>query len=276
MTAAWRADVTGELLGMSPDGDKYFSDGSRSAMSLTSDFAASRLGLAAAGATKRERVMEKRPRDSAQTRERILRAARKEFATLGFSGARVDAIAERAECDKRLLYRYFKDKAGLFDAAMVATLSCGGDAVGDLSGDLGESFERQYPEVGEDAEWLRTILWESLEGEAPVAGDERKARFREAKEAFRALQESGEVGSDVDPAMGALVMAALLVFPWVMPQFVRIACGRSPRDPSFRSRYVATVRRILAAGVGPRPRASAPVEAEGRGASRARSPKTRR
>jgi len=205
--------------------------------------------------------MEKRPRDSAQTRARILRAARKEFATLGFSGARVDEIARVAECDKRLLYRYFKDKAGLFDAAMLATLSAKREVVGALSGDLAESFERQYPEVGEDPEWLRTILWEALEGKELVAGDERKARFREAKEAFRALQEEGAVGEDLDPAYGALVMAALLVFPWVMPQFVRIACGRSPRDASFRSKYVATVRRMFAAGVRPLgcPRAQTPA-----------------
>ena len=195
--------------------------------------------------------MEKRPRDSAQTRARILGAARQEFASLGFSGARVDEIARVADCDKRLLYRYFKDKAGLFRAAMVATLSCTREMVGELEGDLGESFARQYPEVGADPEWLRTILWEALEENELVAGDERKARFRDAKAAFRALQEQGTVGDDLDPAYGALVMAALLVFPWVMPQFVRIACGRSPRDPSFRSSYVATVRRIFAGGVRP-------------------------
>ena len=53
-------------------------------------------------------------RDPARTQERILAAALNEFATHGFAGARVDAIARRARINKRMLYHYFGDKAGLF------------------------------------------------------------------------------------------------------------------------------------------------------------------
>ena len=50
---------------------------------------------------------------AAATRQRILEAARQEFAAKGYDGARVDAIAQRAEVNKALLYYYFKSKEGL-------------------------------------------------------------------------------------------------------------------------------------------------------------------
>ncbi len=42
-------------------------------------------------------------RNPERTRERILSAALKEFATQGFAGARVDMIARRAAINKRML-----------------------------------------------------------------------------------------------------------------------------------------------------------------------------
>src|SRR2546429_8106094 len=53
-------------------------------------------------------------RDPERTRERILAAALGEFSTKGFAGARVAVIARRARINKRMLYHYFGDKAGLF------------------------------------------------------------------------------------------------------------------------------------------------------------------
>lgn len=57
-------------------------------------------------------------RDADATRARILAAAKKEFATLGFGGARVDAIAERARANKRMIYHYFGGKEELFRAVL--------------------------------------------------------------------------------------------------------------------------------------------------------------
>jgi AcrR family transcriptional regulator len=57
-------------------------------------------------------------RDAHATRGRILAAATEEFARFGLGGARVDRIAERAGANKRMLYYYFKDKEGLFLAAL--------------------------------------------------------------------------------------------------------------------------------------------------------------
>jgi TetR/AcrR family transcriptional regulator len=55
---------------------------------------------------------------SDRTRRKILRAAVHEFSTHGLSGARTDAIAKSASVNKALLYYYFKDKQGLYAAAV--------------------------------------------------------------------------------------------------------------------------------------------------------------
>jgi AcrR family transcriptional regulator len=59
-----------------------------------------------------------RPRDAGRTKATILKAARDEFTEQGFNGARVDAIAERAGANKRLLYHYFGNKEALYLAVL--------------------------------------------------------------------------------------------------------------------------------------------------------------
>ena len=60
-------------------------------------------------------------RDPERTRAAILDAAIREFATEGFGGARVDAIAARAKINKRMLYHYFGNKEDLYLAVLEET-----------------------------------------------------------------------------------------------------------------------------------------------------------
>jgi len=61
-----------------------------------------------------------RKRDSERTRSALMKAALKEFALHGFSGARIDRIAEAAKCNMRMLYHYFGNKEGLYVAVLEA------------------------------------------------------------------------------------------------------------------------------------------------------------
>lgn len=70
------------------------------------------------GAEKRPKKVSRNPQ---RTQETILDAATEEFAAHGFGGARVDAIAARAQTNKRMLYHYFGDKEGLYLAVLEAT-----------------------------------------------------------------------------------------------------------------------------------------------------------
>jgi AcrR family transcriptional regulator len=68
-----------------------------------------------------ENVVELRTRDADRTQQAILRAAMAEFADKGLGGARIDAIAERAGINKRLIYYYFEGKDRLFLAVLEQT-----------------------------------------------------------------------------------------------------------------------------------------------------------
>ena len=62
----------------------------------------------------------KRPqqRNPQATRQKLLTAARREFANSGLAGARVDEIAARAGVNKQLVYHYFGDKHALYLAVL--------------------------------------------------------------------------------------------------------------------------------------------------------------
>ena len=64
----------------------------------------------------------KRPqqRNPQATRQKLLTAARREFANSGLAGARVDEIAARAGVNKQLVYHYFGDKDALYLAVLEA------------------------------------------------------------------------------------------------------------------------------------------------------------
>jgi AcrR family transcriptional regulator len=61
-----------------------------------------------------------RTRDRDRTRAEILAVATREFSEHGYSGARVDEIAERMRTTKRMIYYYFESKQGLYAAVLQA------------------------------------------------------------------------------------------------------------------------------------------------------------
>ncbi len=52
--------------------------------------------------------------DAQATKRNIIEIATREFAQNGLSGARVDEIAAKTACSKRMIYYYFGDKEGLY------------------------------------------------------------------------------------------------------------------------------------------------------------------
>ena len=57
-------------------------------------------------------------RDAERTRAELLAVATEVFAESGYSGARVDDIAERTRTTKRMIYYYFGGKEGLYMAVL--------------------------------------------------------------------------------------------------------------------------------------------------------------
>ena len=59
-----------------------------------------------------------RLRDAVRTRAELLEVATQVFSEQGYSGARVDVIAERTRTTKRMIYYYFGSKQGLYLAVL--------------------------------------------------------------------------------------------------------------------------------------------------------------
>ena len=68
--------------------------------------------------TDTRRTDARRKYDPEQTKRNILDVATQEFSAMGLTGARVDAIAERTNTTKRMLYYYFGSKEGLYEAVL--------------------------------------------------------------------------------------------------------------------------------------------------------------
>lgn len=62
-----------------------------------------------------------RRRDADRTKANIVAVATKEFSDKGYAGARVDQIAAKTHTTKRMLYYYYGDKEGLYQAVLEAS-----------------------------------------------------------------------------------------------------------------------------------------------------------
>jgi AcrR family transcriptional regulator len=64
-----------------------------------------------------------RTNDPEGTRRNIIEVATEEFAQRGLSGARIDEIAAKTKCSKRMIYYYFESKEGLYLRVLEAAYS---------------------------------------------------------------------------------------------------------------------------------------------------------
>jgi TetR/AcrR family transcriptional regulator len=179
------------------------------------------------------------------SRDRILQAAIREFSEHGLAGARTNTIAAAARVNKALLYYYFRDKEGLYAAALEEVASkVAGEAMSvlDLKCSPGERV-------------LRTVLQHfdrilSNNGFQALMQQEM-IRFRTgqsnalriiAQKAFaptwnRMLQiveegiRSGEL-CDVDPLQLLYGAIGANVFYFLSAPMVHLVIGRDPLEPA--------------------------------------------
>lgn len=103
--------------------------------------------------TKSEKVKNaKQERNAEATQAVILAAAEEEFAQHGFTAARTEAIAAKTGVAKSMIYYYFKDKEGLYQAVLERShsdlfandsgVTVGGFVTGSRVGKIFESIAR--------------------------------------------------------------------------------------------------------------------------------------
>src|ERR1700679_3638000 len=172
-------------------------------------------------------------RNPGRTRERILSAALKEFAAKGFAGARVDAIARRADINKRMLYHYFGNKEKLFRAVLRHKIAERRAWAENLSGDPTERLPFWFKTACNDADWTRLLEWEALQsdGQKVIDENDRCALTADWVKRLRQRQARKELSSEFDARHLGLAMQSLTMYPMAFPQLTRFIMGRTIDDP---------------------------------------------
>jgi AcrR family transcriptional regulator len=194
------------------------------------------------------------PRDATASRERIVEAASTEFTRRGFAGARVEEIANRAQCNKALVYHYFEDKASLFKHVLqckMAHLSALAVHEGDASA-FAELAGEVFDFYSENPELTRLAMWEALDFGAhnPVPNEEeRRARFAERVADVERAQQAGIVDPALDARHLLITLMGIVTHWFAFPQNARLICSEDPFTPEAlklrRAHVVEVARRII-------------------------------
>lgn len=190
--------------------------------------------------------------DAPPTKERLLAAAKEEFAAHGIAGARVDRIAELAGVNKERIYGYFGNKQKLFDAVVGRALDELAEAVPLRSGDdPAEYVGRVYDFHRDNPVLVRLFFWEGLHYRDGVLPNEERRRSR-YEEKIAVLAES--FGTEASPEVAACLLSliGLAAWPNAVPQLTRLIIGTGAETAGLdlRSHVVAFARQALS-GTGP-------------------------
>ncbi len=204
-----------------------------------------------------------RKRDSERTRLAILKAATREFAIHGFSGARTERIVTQARSNIRLLYHHFGNKKGLYSTVLDA-------AYDDLrSREAALVFDLDHPV--ECVEQLMRFTFGYFEANPLFEGLLRnenlmQGRFvRESKsvpegglrlvKTLEAIIASGEAKGlfrqGVDPAQLYITIAALSRFHLANAYSLSASMGVDMTAPAWRAERLEHCVQLLRAYVRP-------------------------
>lgn len=218
-----------------------------------------------------EQRRQTRERDADVARETILRAALDIFATRGFSGARVDDIAEAAGYNKALIFHYFSDKLGLYQTLVTRMKS---DMTGRMAANLAQ-FEPDG-ELARDAtrmselftscarmifdyyvahpDMCRMMQWEVAEGWhtfslCKVSGGD-PLWPRRIKQVIRDAQDAGTLRADIAPELPLMLcMSIPLAYLGSLHRFELIFGEDTFGSPEGLARAREQIAAVLVQGI---------------------------
>lgn len=201
----------------------------------------------------------RRRRNGTQSRDRILRAAREEFAQHGYAGATVERIVRKARSNPRMIYHYFGSKSELY----VAVLE---DALGNLRAqELALDVEHLDPLEG--LVQLFDFMNDHFENNQSLVSlltneNLQKARFMRKSTAIREMsspvlsmiarfiergRNEGTLADDFDPLRVYVMMVALSQFHLSNVHTLSVIFDRNLSDPAWRKARRDDAHRMLLA-----------------------------
>jgi AcrR family transcriptional regulator len=186
-------------------------------------------------------------RDLNRSREKLMAAALKEFATKGFTGARTGVIARRSGVNERMIFYCFGSKEGLYRAVLAANLADRAKLMESTPEDnFTSALVKGFAASCADGDVVRMWQWEALHGARRklMAEEERRLFFQAQVDRLRRAKLHGALPPEADEQTLLLVSMALRVFPLLLPQAIQLVTGMDPLDPEFRSQWVACLEWI--------------------------------
>jgi len=190
-----------------------------------------------------------RLRDAERTRAEILDVATAEFAERGYSGARVDEIADRTRTTKRMIYYYFGGKEQLYIAVLERAYSQLRDAEQTLDVDhleplraIRELAELTFDHHERHPEFLRLVAIENIHraehiNRSSVLTSINTRAVDLIARILRRGREQGAMRRDVDPLDVHMLISAFCVFRTVNRHTVQAIFGRDLGERSRRPHY---------------------------------------
>jgi AcrR family transcriptional regulator len=188
-------------------------------------------------------------------RKSIVDAAADEFARAGYEGARIEKIAQAAGCNRSLVYFYFRDKAGLFQATLDDVAERRTAQMGGQPASLAEGLVYWFGQNLDDPLRIRLVMQEALApaslNAAPVG---RQAYLAGQLETVRAFQAAGLLRADLDPRHLLTLFLALTSFPACFPRVAAVSLDAADRR-AMEEQWAACLGSV-AALLAPDPEAS--------------------
>src|SRR5262245_35879775 len=188
-------------------------------------------------------------RDRDRTRAEILDVATEHFAEHGYSGARVDEIAEQTRTTKRMLYYYFGSKEGLYTEVLERAYTQIRAAEQEVDVEHLEPVAaiRRLAELTFDhheahPDFIRLVSIENIHRAEHMRASDRFAKLNTpAIDLIAAILERGrEAGvfkRDADAIDVHMVISAFCVFRVANRHTWEAIFDRDPLDPALRERY---------------------------------------
>ncbi len=178
------------------------------------------------------------------TRDRIVAAARAEFARHGIAGARIDRIAKAAKTSKERVYAYFKSKEALYRLVFAQELTALAEATRMDPADLPGYAGRLHDYFIAHPEQFRLMQWGHLEldPDSGAADDPVRAKMVAKMERLRQAQDDGILDPSWDP-IDILVLLNQIAAAW------STRTDHVPTDPAEREKFMHDRRAVVVTAV---------------------------
>ncbi|MFC5679598.1 TetR family transcriptional regulator [Aeromicrobium endophyticum] len=202
-----------------------------------------------------------RQRDPERTKAELLQIATEVFAQDGYSGARVDEIAERTSTTKRMIYYYFGGKEGLYLAVLenayqgIRAAEQGLDVTGlEPVAAIRRLAELTYDYHVEHPEFIRLVSIENIHrGEFIRRIDALRSIANPAAALIDNIlsrgRDDGSIRHDVDRIDVHMMISSYCVFQVANQHTFGHLFGRDMGDESMRPHHRAMIGDVIAAWV---------------------------